>query len=377
MSKLFHLWIPELFHSKGGIQVFSGFLIRAIQTIYPDAHYSIFIKNDLPMDIVHGFPNTTTQGFGHWSGKLRTIIFSVVLILQAIRQKPNLIITTHINFIPAARLLKKITGIPFWAIAHGVEAWGIEDHQVKKALHDADQILAVSNYTRDRLIKEENLNPHKIVVLPNTFDPSHLQVGGKPAHLLTKFNLKPEQKVILTVGRLAEQKRYKGYDQVLEALPQVLKVFPDLRYIIGGKGKDRPRIEQIISRLKLEPWVIFAGFIPDAELADYYNLSDVLAMPSKREGFGIVFIEALACGRPVIGGTLDGAVDALDGGRLGALVDPDNIDEIAQTIIQILAKDYTHPLIYEPDQLRQEVIKTFGFSRFTEILAQYLHDANL
>jgi len=94
-------------------------------------------------------------------------------------------------------------------------------------------------------------------------------------------------------------------------------------------------------------------------------------MPSKGEGFGIVYLEALACKKPVLGGNQDGAVDALCNGELGALVNPDNVTEIAQTLIQILQKTYPNPLFYQSD-LQKKVIETFGFERFKQTLANYL-----
>jgi glycosyltransferase involved in cell wall biosynthesis len=95
-------------------------------------------------------------------------------------------------------------------------------------------------------------------------------------------------------------------------------------------------------------------------------------MPSKREGFGIVYLEALACGKPALGGNQDGAIDALCHGELGALVNPDDTNAIAQTLIEILQGTYPNRLIYQPEALRQKVIDTFGFDRFKQTLGGYL-----
>ena len=95
-------------------------------------------------------------------------------------------------------------------------------------------------------------------------------------------------------------------------------------------------------------------------------------MPSKREGFGIVYIEALACGKPVLGGNRDGAIDALCHGELGVLVDPDDTHAIAKALIEILQKTYPNSLIYQPELLRQKAIATFGFDRFQQTLTHYL-----
>ncbi|NEO27474.1 MAG: glycosyltransferase family 4 protein, partial [Kamptonema sp. SIO4C4] len=112
------------------------------------------------------------------------------------------------------------------------------------------------------------------------------------------------------------------------------------------------------------------GFVPDAELGDYYNLCDVFAMPSYGEGFGIVYLEALATGKPVLGVNQDGAVDALCHGKLGALVNPHDVDEIANTLISICQQTYPNSLLYQPQKLRESAIAVYGFSEFTEKLAK-------
>jgi glycosyltransferase involved in cell wall biosynthesis len=161
----------------------------------------------------------------------------------------------------------------------------------------------------------------------------------------------------------------------LEALPQIRQAIPDVHYIIVGKGDDRPRLEQSIHQQQLQDCVTLAGFIPDSELCNYYNLCDVFAMPSKLEGFGIVYLEALACGKPTLGGNQDGAIDALCHGELGALVDPDDVGAITKTLIQILQGNYPNPLIYQPEDLRQKVIDTFGFERFKQTLAELMQNS--
>lgn len=368
-----HLWIPDLFESKGGIQTYSAFFLQAIQTIYPDAQCDIFIKHDKKPD-----PDSTTVGKTkfHCSGtvplSLRTPAFAAQMLTGAIFNRPDLIISTHLNFTPVAYQIQRFLGIPYWTVAHGVDAWNIDNPKLQQALHHCDRILAVSRYTGDRLIKEQSLNPEKISILHNTFNPSQFQPAAKPAYLLTRHHLTPDQPIILTVGRLSASEQYKGYDQIIRAIPKIRLAIPNVHYMIVGKGDDKPRIEQLIAQLQLQDCVILAGFVPDGELCDYYNLCDVFAMPSKGEGFGIVYLEALACGKPVVGGNQDAAIDALCHGKLGALVNPDDIDDIAQTMISILLGTYGHDLMYQPSGLRQATIDTFGFERFQKTLAGYL-----
>jgi glycosyltransferase involved in cell wall biosynthesis len=369
----YHLWIPEIFKVKGGIQVFSNFLIEALQSIDSNGEYSIFLKHDTQTSSEISYLSRTKFHFAGISPLIfRTITFIFQIISYGMRQLPNLVISTHLNFTVAAYWLKKLTGIPYWTIAHGVEAWDIKRRDRQVALRHADRILAVSNYTRNRLIKEQNLDPDKVLLLPNTFDAHRFGIAPKPNYLLQRYKLKSKQPVILTVCRLCASESYKGYDKILEALPQIRKAIPDIHYIIAGKGDDQLRLEALIEKMQLQDCVTLAGFVPDDELCDYYNLCDVFAMPSKLEGFGIVYLEALACGKPTLGGNQDGAIDALCYGELGALVDPDDMDEIAQTLIQILQKTYPHPLMYQPEALRQKVIETYGFDRFQQTLGNYL-----
>ena len=369
----FHLWIPNIFEFKGGIQVYSNFLLQGIQSLYPNAKYDLFLKHDTVCSSPDQYLANTNF---HFAGKIplpiRTIFFVTQLITNALKQKPKLIIATHLNFTVAAYFLKRLMGIPYWTTAYGIEAWNIKKPLLVKALKNADQILAISNYTRDRLLKEQNLDPKKISVLPCVFNPNSFAIKPKPLELLEKYQLKPEQPVILTVARLAEAQRHKGYDQILQALPRIRQIISDVHYLIVGKGKDRPRIENLIEKLGLQDCVTLAGFIPDEQLSDYYNLCDLFAMPSKKEGFGIVYLEAMACGKTALGGNQDGAVDALCQGELGALVNPDDIDEIAQTIIQILQGKYPNSLIYQPGQLRKKVVDIFGFESFKKTLSSYM-----
>lgn len=370
---LFHLWMPDIFQFKGGIQVYSAFLLKAIQELYPEQTYHVFLKHDVKATFRTKATKQPHFHFaGKWSPALRTFVFATQLLSNGLRQRPDLIITTHIHFAPVAYWLKRVYGIPYWAIAHGIEAWDIQKPQLVNALQNADKLLAVSQYTKQRLLSEQAIDPAKVALLPNTVDIDRFQIANKPKYLLQKYHLRPEQPVILTVARLSDQERSKGYDQLLEALPQIRLHIPEVHYIIAGKGNDRPRIEQKIDTLGLRNCVSLAGFVPDEELCHYYNLCDLYAMPSTGEGFGIVYLEALACGKPTLAGNQDGAVDALCQGELGALVDPNNIKEIAEAITQILQGAYPNPLIYQPHILRERVIERFGFEQFRKTLACYL-----
>ena len=196
-----------------------------------------------------------------------------------------------------------------------------------------------TNVTKRRFMRWSRLHDDQGVVLPNCVDLSAFTPGPQSDDLLSVYQLRGK-KVILTFGRLASEERYKGFDEVLEIMPSLLKEMPDLCYLICGDGQ-RPRLMQKAKALglavvdagnqkseltsDLRPptsgvQVLFAGYVSEAEKADHYRLADVYVMPSSGEGFGIVYLEALACGVPVIGSRADGSREALLDEQLGILV---------------------------------------------------------
>jgi glycosyltransferase involved in cell wall biosynthesis len=270
--------------------------------------------------------------------------FTVGVIWRAVRtrQLPDgvttIVISTHVNFAPVGRLVKWFANVLFAAVGHGIEVWSIQKASVREGLRRTDQLIAVSEFTKSRMAAAIGVNESRIEVLPNTFDADKFQPGPKPAALLERYGLTVDQPVILTVARLAETEQYKGYDNVLLALPAVLQRFPDARYVIVGDGPDRKRVERLSNELGVEKKVILAGYVPNEELSGHYNLCDVFVMPSEGEGFGIVFLEALGCGKPVIAGNKDASVEAVLHGKLGVMVDPDDEEQIAEAIGRVLAE---------------------------------------
>jgi glycosyltransferase involved in cell wall biosynthesis len=355
----------------GGIQTFSRLLIRGLRDLFPEAVLDIFSKNDTSFPDPSNNPTDSFSPLGWWPPRVRTTVFAMELTLGAFRKRPNLIITTHVNFAPVAHSMKSLLGIPFLAIGHGIEVWDLPRGQIWRALRAADGLVAVSQFTRARMASALNIPTDDILLLPNTFDPEQFYPDTrKPRFLLKRYGLRTEQRVILTISRLASAERYKGYDQVLRALPLVRGYFPDVRYILGGRGPDRPRIEALISELGLINNVTLAGYVVEHELRAHYNLCDVFAMPSKGEGFGIVFLEALGCGKPVLAGNKDGSVDALQAGETGVLVDPDDVAAIAKALIRILAGEYPGQQLFDAETLRRRVIDSYGYNRFVETLGK-------
>ena len=202
-------------------------------------------------------------------------------------------------------------------------------------METAALVTSVSRYTRRRLLEWVGIDPARVKVLPNTVDP-RFQPGPKPGYLLDRYAARG-RKVLMTVSRLASSERYKGHDRVIRSVPRVLLEHPETIYIIVGDGDDRPRLEALAAEFGVAEKVRFAGRVAPEELPDHFRLADVLVMPSTGEGFGIVFLEAMASGIHVIGGNQDGSLDPLADGVLGRAVDPDNQEELASAICTALS----------------------------------------
>lgn len=300
------------------------------------------------------------------------LIFIFQTIGQLFKFKPDVIFCSHINFAPCCYFLKKISNKNYLILTYGIEIWNLKENLKIKALKEAKIIAAISNFTKNKIIQKFPEFQNKIFMLPNPINGKEFNPQKKSLKLLRKHGL-TDEKIILTIARLLKSESYKGYDKTIEALPKIIKEIPKSKYVLAGAGDDAPRIKKLINDLNLDNYVIMPGFIPEEELMDYYNLADVFAMPSKGEGFGFVFLEALACGKPVIAGNKDGSVDAVLGGELGILIDPDNTNEIAESIIKILKKEAPSHLL-DSRYLRNKVLKNYGFDKFKEKVKNLLYE---
>ncbi len=285
--------------------------------------------------------------------------------------KTDVLVVGHINLAPAALFFRYwFPKMKMVVMAHGIEVWQPLGGIKRWMLQQADLILSVSEFTRQKLVTLQGLAPQKIQVLPNCLDP-YFQCPDqfqKPKYLLKRYGLQPGQKILLTISRLNSQEGYKGYDQVLKALPLLKTSFPDIQYILAGKydEAEKQRLEAIMQQHGLEKQVHLTGFLADEELTDHYLLADVFVMPSKKEGFGLVFMESMACGTPAIGGDQDGSPEALRPGELGYTTNPDDPMAIARTIVAVLQ----HPP--DSETLQQKTRTRFGYELYREKLANAL-----
>jgi phosphatidylinositol alpha-1,6-mannosyltransferase len=277
--------------------------------------------------------------------------------------------------VPLARRL----GIPavVHTFAEDVTTWKthcLYGPLMRRALRQATLVTSISRYTVEHL-REMGIEEERIRLLYPGVEPDDWRATGNERAIRERFGLEG-MRVILTLARLIPR---KGQDTVLRALPEVLRRAPDAVYLIVGGGPHEPALRRLAAELGVEERVRWAGSIPNREAVDYYHAADVFAMPNRRmpdgdiEGFGLVFLEANACGLPVIGGRSGGAVDAIADGISGYLVDPGSPAELAERLVYLLA---------HPDRAREmglagraRVERSFTWRASGEALAGVARDA--
>lgn len=235
-----------------------------------------------------------------------------------------------------ARLIRR----PCLVYAHGEEitTWTQPAKQrfLRFVYCHVDAVIANSRFTQ-QLLLDMGVSPARIHLIHPGFDDSLLKPGLETGPLRESFGLQGK-KVILSVGRLS---RRKGFDSVIRALPMVLKNEPQAHYALGGIGGDADYLKALVAEVGVDEHVTFLGELSDEDLPYWYNLCDVFIMPNRKvgedtEGFGMVFIEANACGRPAIAGLAGGTGDAVIDGETGLRVDGESLNSISEGICRVL-----------------------------------------
>lgn len=366
-----HFWFPEIALYRGGVQVYCRTLLNAYHECFPEDSLHVILKNDCP----EGFPKNAEKIRYSFCGRwpiLRTLVFAVKLFLHGMMERPDRIIIGHMNFTPVAALLNKLFGIRYYVVIHGIEAWRRHSLLKRWGLRHASRLLTVSRFTQKVLMDRYHFDDELFYYLPPAVDIDTFIPKEKSLSLLKEYNLSPEQPVVLSVCRLDSTEYFKGYDKVIFAIDEIRQTIPDVRYILVGRGDDMPRLRNLVNHKNLQRHVYFAGFVPDEDLCDMYNLCDVFALPSQKEGFGIVFCEAMSCGKPVLAGNQDASVDTLLGGEGGALVDPNDQEAITQALLQLLQKKHPKKEVFQPAHQRQLMIENYSLDQFRKRLSQFM-----
>jgi len=351
----------------GGIQRYTFTLARALKDVLGESAVRIvMLEEDSSRS------NTQLSGVSKWR-------FGCRVLWETVQWRSDLVICMHLALGPVGYFVAGIGRQPYWVVVHGIEAWVPLPFAKRFALRRANRLIATTTFNRETVMKKHQIKADHFVNLPCTVNESLTAV--EPANKGPHKFLSHDQCVILTVARMAAAEQYKGQDAVLRALPSVLLRVPNLIYVMAGDGDDRPRIEALVEKLGLRSHVMFTGTVTDQELAALYHRCDVFALPArtvitdreaKGEGFGIVFLEAMAFGKPVIGPNDGAPAEILRHGQHGLLVDPNHPAAIAEALVELLTNPNKSHAMGQAG--KDWVHENYSYGRFRERVRDILAD---
>ncbi len=327
----------DAYGSNGGIALYNRDVIEALVAM-PEVDEVVVIARGMP-SAATGVPPKVRLVAESLGGKARF----VKAALRASTEGYKFLICGHINLLPVAALINQVIRAPLVLMVYGIDVWQPPYRLARRWLKAVEAVWSISAITTQRMNQWAGLPAIRYTQLPNAIHLDRYGMAARRADLQSRHGLEGSR-VIMTLARLPAVERYKGVDEVIEAMPALLRDIPNLKYLVAGDGNDRARLMQKAQTLGLSEQVIFAGMIAEGEKADYLRLADVFVMPGRGEGFGFVFLEALACGVPVVGSQLDGSREALRGGELGELADPNDPATIRACILRALGRPRGIPL---------------------------------
>ncbi len=319
----------------GGIQQASRQLVCALQNILAGRHgnLSLLGLNDPTGQQTLNLERNTIHFEGFNRAKFRFVLRG----LRLATTHPRILIAGHPNLAQPAAWMKKLTpSTKTIVLCHGVDVWEPLPSRRRNALLAANLALVPSTYTAKKLTEIQNFPAERIRVLPWPINSAMLQKSENRAALTNLPPDFPNGRVILAVGRWASAEKYKGADDLIRAMPQLTNSFPDVNLVLLGRGDDVPRLKSIASELNVSSSVRFLEGMTDDQLAACYASAEIFALPSTGEGFGIVFLEAMAFGLPVVGAEAGGVTDIIQDGVNGLLVPPKNPAALTQALARLL-----------------------------------------
>jgi phosphatidylinositol alpha-1,6-mannosyltransferase len=320
------LLTPDFPPAPGGIQVVAHRLATAMtqldtEVVAPDA------PGAAQFDARSGLRVRRVRGGARLRGGSNALLNAAALA-HALRFRPHVTLSMHIVASPAAAAIRRATGARTVQYFHAEEI-GAKPGLAAFAARQANASIAVSAYTAG-LVAATGAPSERVAVIANGTDiPSDAAA------------LPSERPTIVTIARIEE--RYKGHDTMVRALSLVLAKVPDAQWVVIGDGSLRPAIEGLARTYGVAESVRFLGAVSDEQRDAWLARATLLAMPSRLpagdfagEGFGIVYLEAAAYGKPVVAGNVGGAVDAVRDGETGLLVDPLDHVAVAEAIVRLL-----------------------------------------
>ncbi len=369
------LVLPEVFNSAGGIQMFCRALCLAAGDWAHDtgAAVSALVLNDKAKPDARYVNGSFTSYSAAGKSKAKFIAEFVRLLLS---QRYDWIVFGHVFLAPLARIAKVINPRARIGIAaYGIEVWIKLSKLQRESLQDADVVLAISEYTKERVATQHNVSRERIKLFPCTLDPLWKLAAAGESSEKSESAETPEtsRPVILTVARLSKSDSYKSIDNVIRSLPAIVRAVGPVEFRVVGSGDDQPRLRALAAGLGVARFVNFLGGIPGDELQQQYKDCALFVMPSNEEGFGIVFLEAMAHGKPAIGGANGGTPSVIVDGETGLLVDSFDVTAIGDAIIRLINDRELGQRMGQAGHER--LAQHFTFATFAKNFREVLHSA--
>jgi glycosyltransferase involved in cell wall biosynthesis len=350
---------PELL-SRGGIQRITQHVCAVLQEIADDAPEpcQLFSLND-PKGLHHvdvAGRSFVVRGFA--KNKLSFIGAILSTIFRC-----RLLYAGHPNFASLGLFCKFLNPRVHYVVSgYGIEVWTRLSPLRRLGLRRAKVVTSISHFTARKMIEVQGVDPARVEVIPCVISTEFLHANGN-GNQRPRRSLADRQQTLLAVGRLDARERRKGLDEVILALPRLAASFPDVNFVIAGDGDDRGRLEELARKHDLSSRVSFKGEVSDKELVELYKSCDVFLMPSSQEGFGIVFLEAMAFRKPVIGGNHGGTPEVILDNETGFLVEHGDVGALADRIATLLGNPELCKRMGEAGRRRLEENYTFGSLR--------------
>jgi len=297
--------------------------------------------------------------------------FTAAAVRSAMR-RAKLVVAGHPNLAPVTQAMRiSAPRMKSLVSTHGVEVWKPLSPVRQRALRHASLILAPTHDTASHVVTQQRIPQSRVRVLPWALDPQFEALAASSASQALPPNY-PEGRVILAVGRWSSTERYKGMDMLIAALPRLLLERPDLHLVFIGEGDDQAWLEGFVAERGLHRHVHFLSKLTYPEIAACYAKCEIFALPSSGEGFGLVYLEAMAYGKPVVAGAHGGAPEVVEDGKTGYLVHHGDVTQLATSIETLLTDS---ALAREMGARgRERVASEFRFTTFAKSFKKLLRE---
>ena len=346
------LLCPELFARESGIQRVMRLYLKALcESTEDPGRVDLVVLNDreLPAGRLAAYSNDRLRYRLACDKRKGHFLWAAVHGASDIDR----LICGHLGQLVAAWMGRALNPtLDYYLVAHGIEVWKPYTALERMALRRARRILCVSEFTRREMQRQIELPDWKFAIVPNALDPFFEQAG--PPSPDAGAVAAP---VVLTVARLDAAERYKGVDHLIQSFPAVVRAIPGSQLRIVGAGNDVPRLVALAQSRGVAEAVKFDGALDDEHVRQAYRDCALFALPSRAEGFGIVFLEAMASGKPCLGARAGATPEVIDDAS-GVLVDYGDIDQLAAQLVRALRREWNSEQIRaRADQFSYPVFK--------------------